>query len=122
MTTVEHKVAMQRLATERRAQGRPAWAETITGFRAALDMYDHQNPDDNMIRTIRDQLVTLIKASNWYRNADEFGDLRETVDVLADVADLEVHAEDPGYDPTEHFNAVLNEIYDRAHYDRVWLG
>lgn len=122
--SVEHKVAMHRLATERRSQGKPIWAETVTGFRDALDAYDHQNPDDNMIRAIRDELVTLLKASAWYRNAGQFSDLHDTVDELADVANIEVFSptEDPGYEPIRHFNSVLATVYDMADYDRVWLA
>lgn len=122
--TVEHRVEMHRLATARRAQGKPAWAHTIRGFRAALDKYDHQNPTDDMLRAIRDEVVAVIKASRWYRNADEYSDLHEAVDELADVANVEIFSptEDPGYDPERHFNSTLDAIYDMADYDRVWLA
>lgn len=114
MTTADHKVAMYTLAQKRRAAGLPVWDLTVRGFRDAL--YD--NPEDTI--AARDALVSAIKASSWYKNADEYNDLWTLIDELIDVGNPAIDW-DEGYDAQRHLNGLLDEIYDLADQERVYL-
>lgn len=118
MTSVEHKVDMHRLATERRNAGKPVWAYTVRGFKDALASFDEDA--DNFFE-VRDKLVRLIKSSRWFKDADEFGTLYEVVDELTDVGHPDIDW-DEGYDRDRHFNDCLGQIYDIADWDRAWLA
>lgn len=100
--TPEHKAAVHRLARERVNAGRPVWAHTI-------DLRHVFHNDEMPFAAWRDSVVRIIRASKWVKGADEFGKLVEAVDGLA-------HAED-----AEEFNGWLDELYDLADYDRVWI-
>lgn len=102
MTDVEHKVAIHRLAADRRAAGKPIWAYTIR-----LGNLFHD--DALSFEEKRDGFVRIIKASSWYKSFDELGELYDLIDEIA-------HAED-----VEHFDAVLRAVYDEADYDRAWI-
>jgi hypothetical protein len=54
--------------------------------------------------------VDVIRASNWYRGQEEFSTLHNVVDELTDSTD------------SDEFNQWLDELYDLADYDRIWLG
>lgn len=116
--SVEHKVQMHNLAQERRRQGRPVWQYTVRGFKAALESYDEDA--DNFI-AVRDAVVNSIKASKWYRDSDEFGDLHEVIDELTDVGHPDIDWDDD-YNHERHFNDCLAQIYDLADWDRAWLA
>jgi len=115
MSTVQHKVDMFNLANERRRAGLPSWAYTVRGFRAILA--DH---GWTLIEK-RDRLVACIKASRWYKEADEYGELWQVVDELTDVGHPDIDW-DSGYDHERHFNDCLGQIYDLADWDRAWLA
>lgn len=117
MSSVEHKVDMFRLAQERRRQGKPQWDFTVSGVKAALEAFDDH---DDFIRS-RDEVIAAIKASTWYGQADEFGDLHDAVDEMADVGNPEIDWESD-YDEQRHFNSCLDRIYDLADWDRAWLA
>lgn len=117
MSSVEHKVDMFRLAQERRRQGKPQWAFTVNGVKDALAAFDDHG---DFIRS-RDEVVAAIKASSWFRQSDDFSDLRDTVDEMADAGDPEIDWE-AGYDAQRHFNYCLDRIYDLADWDRAWLA
>lgn len=116
MTSVDHKVAMLTLAQERRAAGKPVWERTVRGFRDILQRHD----DDDVVQT-RGDLVQVLKASSWYKKADEYGELWTLLDELVDVGNPEIDW-DEGYNAQKHLNGLLDAIYDLADEERVWLA
>jgi hypothetical protein len=115
MTSADHKVAMYTLAQERRAAGKPVWDRTVRGFRDVL----YNNPDDTI--AARDGLVSAIKGSSWYKNAEEYGELWTLLDELIDVGNPEIDW-DEGYNAQRHLNGLLDAIYDLADQERVWIA
>lgn len=96
----EHRVEMAHLVAERRAAGKPSWEQTVS--------LSHINPD-LPFEELRDALVAALRATRWVKEADQFGRLVEAVDGLAAAEDR------------EEFNGWMDEIYDCADYDRVWI-
>lgn len=114
--TAEHRVAMHRLAQERRGRGLPAWAFTVHGFRDALADRDAAG----LIAT-RDRIVALLRGSRWFKaGTDDHADLVEVLEELADVGNPDIDW-DGDYDAEAHLNAMLEQIYDLADAERVWL-
>lgn len=114
MTSVEHKVAMYKLAQERRRQGKPQWEFTVRGFKDIL------NSDADLLEK-RDRIVVLVRASSWFKQAGGDSDLEEVLDELADVGHPDIDW-DEGYSAERHFNDCLNGIYDIADWYRAWLA
>lgn len=103
--SVEHIVAIHQLAAERRQQGRPVWAET-------LDVSDVFHDDELSFEERRDAIVAVLKASRWYRKADQHA-FDGVVDIVNDHL---AYAEN-----ADEFDAWWDELYDLADYDRVWI-
>jgi hypothetical protein len=93
---------MHRLATERRAAGKPIWDRKIR-------LGDVFHNDAMTFEQIRDTTVKRIRASGWLEGRDEFDDLMLAVEELAEAEDV------------KHFDMVWSAIYDEADYDRVWI-
>lgn len=106
MTTPEHKVAMHRLATTRRQEGKPAWDYTVNlgdiWNRATFD----GTPEEH-----RKAIAERIRASRWVRQMDK--DVQEEVE---DILDRMAEAEDD-----EEFDWALGDLYDQADWDRCWF-
>lgn len=100
--SVEHIVATHKLATERRKAGKPVWEYTV-------DISRPWNDDSLSYEEKRDQIVGILKRSRWYRDTDEYSDLHEVVDNLADAPDV------------DEFDGWWDQLYDLADYDRAWI-
>lgn len=100
--TVDHIVEIHQLARERVAAGKPVWAHKID-----VSLYFHN--DELSLEQKRDAIVTHIKASRWFKTADEDSELHSFVDELSDVDDV------------DWFNGMWDALYDLADYDRVWI-
>lgn len=103
--TADHIVHTHQLATERRVTGRPIWDHRIN-----LSGLLHDETLSFVER--RDSIVRRFQSSTWIKNADpdEWNGPYEIVnDHLA-------YAEDE-----EEFNGWLDELYDHADIDRVWI-
>jgi hypothetical protein len=101
--TVEHKVEMHRLARERIAADKPVWAHKV-------NLRDVFHDDNLTFEQRRDAIVRRIRATTWFKQYDEFDDLPMFVEELADA------------ETKAAFNDVLDEIYDIADADRVWIA
>ena len=103
MSDVEHKVAVHRLAAERRAAGKPVWAHTIR--------LGHLFHDDELtFEQKRDGLIRLVKASSWFKSQGAASELHEAIEELADTEN------------GDDFDVVMSAVYDMADYDRVWIN
>lgn len=101
-TSVEHKLAMHDLARSRIAAGQPVWVSTIR-------IGDVWKNETLTFTERRDAIVARIKATLWYRNADEFSQLHEIVENLAEAAD------------GDEWDGWWDDFYDEADYARVWI-
>lgn len=101
--SVEHRVEMHRLATERRSQGKPIWDRKIR-------LADVFHNDALTFEQQRDAIVKRIRSSGWLDGKDEFDDLVMAVEELAETDDV------------KRFDSVWSQIYDHADYDRVWIA
>jgi hypothetical protein len=86
-------------------QNRPAWDER-------LDVSDVFHNDDLTLEAKRDAIVDRIKRTRWYRRSDEYDTLREIVEELSEVEDV------------EGFDCVWDALYDEADTGmwRVWVN
>lgn len=91
---------MYQLATERRRQGKPIWR-----FHLTVSMPEHLPFEQK-----RQRFADALHASPWFKAEGE-GD-----SVLWDLWDEIKDAEDE-----EHFDLVMDAIYDLADYDRCWI-
>ncbi len=101
--TVDHIVETHHLATERRRAGKPVWAHT-------LDVSSVFHNEDLTFEQRRDGIVALIKATGWYKGEDEYSELHEITENIADAAN------------TDEFDSWWDVLYDAADYDRVWIN
>src|ERR1700748_2911454 len=100
--TVEHRVEMHQLASERRAAGTPVWDRRIdvsSVFRNEELAYEER----------RDAIVKIIRDSPWFKQYDEGDELPQLVEELAEAAE-------------DEFRFPWDAIYDIADYDRVWIA
>ena len=101
--TADHRVEMYRLATERRNAGRPIWAHKI-------NLADVFHNDDLTFTEKRDAIVARIRATRWFKDCDEYDDLPQFVEELADAR------------TPDEFDGPWDCIYDIADADRVWIA
>lgn len=99
--TPEHKVDVHKLVRDRLDAGEPVWAHRVD-----VSSVFHT---DMPFTEFRDQVVGILRASKWVRDAEEYSDLSEAVAELADSETL------------GRFNLVWDALYDLADYDRVWI-
>lgn len=100
--TIESILSSREDARSRVATGKPVWDEKVE-----IKKYLHN--DDLSFGQTRDRVVSALKASRWFRK-EEFSDLHDAVEEMADA------------ETVEHFDLVLDAIYDMADADRIWLG
>jgi hypothetical protein len=93
---IEQIVATHQLAAERRAAGKPIWDRKITIYLAGRDTFEQR----------RDAWATALKNSTW---TSDDSILKSLIDDLADAENA------------EEFDFTLDEIYDLADADRVWI-
>jgi hypothetical protein len=100
--TVEGIVEAHRLATNRKATGRPAWDLT-------LDVSPWYHNEELTFEQRRDAIVRKIRNSPWPKHNEE---LEEILAELAEVRD------------EDEFNFIWDDLYDIADLDphyRVWI-
>jgi hypothetical protein len=101
--TIDHIVETHKLAAERRTAGRPLWDEQIHILRT----------EDMSFEEVRDNFAAALKRSRWFKREtakdEERGYLWQMWDEIKDAEDA------------DHFDQVLDAIYDEADYARVWI-
>lgn len=100
--TVESIVQAHDTARARRAAGRPVWDYKLT---VAM-------PRDASFEENRDRFASALHASRWFkeRGADYGDPLNGLWDEIKDAEDV------------QHFDSVLDAIYDEADIDRCWIS
>lgn len=100
MTSVEHKLAVHRIVAERRAEGKPVWAETLpigNLFRGSELPFEEQ----------RDMFARIVKRSRWFNAEDEDSELHSVLEEFGDTQTV------------DEAILLLHEIYDEADCARV---
>lgn len=100
--TIGHLVDCHRAAEALRAHGKPIWSHTI-------DVSAVFHDDDLNFMEKRDRIVDILRRSDWFDHEDEWSDLHEAIDNIADAEDVDV------------FDNWWDELYDLADYARVWI-
>jgi hypothetical protein len=101
--TADHRAEMHQLATERRKAGKPIWDRKV-------NLADVFHNEDITFEQRRDAIVTRIRTTPWFKGYDEYDDLPQFVEELADAADA------------AEFRDPWDCIYDIADADRVWIA
>ena len=100
--TPDHKAAIHELVTQRKAAGLPVWEHKIR-----LGGVFHN--DAMTFEQSRDAVVARIRASAWFKSKDDYDNLPQFVEELADTQN------------TDEFDSVWDAIYDEADHARVWI-
>ena len=100
--TAEHRADMYRLASQRRAAGKPIWDRKIR-------LGDVFHNDDLTFEQKRDLIVSRIRTSGWLKGCDEYDDLVMFVEELSETT------------TAAEFDGPWDEIYDIADAERVWI-
>jgi hypothetical protein len=101
--TIEGIVDAHRVASERRAAGRPIWDERV-------NLRDVFHNEAMTFEERRDVIVARLRRSRWVRGMDEYDAVPQLLEELAETSD------------GDEFDGPWDEIYDYADADRVWIG
>jgi hypothetical protein len=82
----------------------------MANWKEEIPLSEVLRDEDLALDRARELVIERIKASQWYQNAEEYGDLWDLVDELgnADTVGLLDH--------------LLDQLYSLANEDLVWLG
>jgi hypothetical protein len=124
--TVEHIVACHQAATQLRKAGKPIWSKRINV--RALIQSDQDNETPEHVTDISNKIAKLIRssvpASFFEIGHDDYNS--DFVDIVENMEQctVEILAIDKknGVDAVDMFNDWMEQLYDWADYNRVWLG
>jgi hypothetical protein len=122
--SADHRVECHRLASERRAQGKPVWDRSIN-IREIINR-DKSNTSHEHLVSVAHEIAALLRrrvpASTFDITNDDYN--MELDEIVEEMESLKVGdcADDPDYTLLDHFNGLMHGIYDWADYNRVWLG
>ena len=107
-STIESLVDSHHAATERRKAGKPIWDHRIRIV---------QGQTDATTQEVGKQIATILRASTWakadQKDAEEGGGDSEVIMCAEEFEDVT---------DEEHFDAILDRLYDLADADRTWIG
>lgn len=107
--TIESLVDSHRAAAERREAGRPVWDHRLRIKHLLTD-----DESDENAQQVGKEVAAIIRASTWARaDQKERGGNSEVIMCAEEFEDV---------DDLDHFNAVLDHLYDLADADRAWIG
>jgi hypothetical protein len=101
--SADHRVDMHRLGQQRLAAGLPMWDRKIN----VADVFHN---DEMTFPQRRDAIVSRLRDSGWLHGRDEFDELVNAIDELAEAEN------------SEEFDGWWDEIYDIAYEERVWIS
>lgn len=81
----------------------------MTNWKYTINLKDVFHNDELTFIESRDAIVKRLRQSAWFKGKDEFDDLPQLVEELADTAS-EVE-----------FDEVWDAIYNEADADKVWI-
>jgi hypothetical protein len=85
----------------------------VRNWKHRLRVEDVFHNDDLTLEAKTEAIVTKIKASGWYAEANENGELESLLEELTDAAQA---------DDTPWWDTVWNAFYDVADAERVWVS
>ena len=81
----------------------------MTQWREKVLLGDVFDDDDMPFPERRDTIVARLRASRWFGEYDEWSELHEIIDNLADAENV------------DQFDDWWDRLYDEADTDRVWV-
>lgn len=110
--TIDSLTDAHRAAAERRAAGRPIWDHKLR----IKHLLSNDTSDENA-QKVGVEVAKVLRASTWAKadakDAAERGGDSEVAMCAEEFEDIE---------DLDHFNAVLDRLYDLADADRAWIG
>ena len=103
---IESIIDNHNTATERRKAGKPVWDHRLT-IKHHLTCNPADAPD------IGKKIAATLRACTWYTTVQKQNPHDDLVAIAEELDDI---------DDAEHFNAVLDRLYDIADADRVWIN
>lgn len=110
--TIESIVENHQVAQERRKAGKPVWDRRLH----IKHLLNDDDSDENAQEVGR-QIAAILRTSSWLKadkenHGERLGDpeVQMAMEEFEDIADI------------DHFNAVLDNLYDLADADRVWIA
>lgn len=114
----DHRVEMHRLATERRARGLPSWAE-----RWPLKDLLGDDESDVGAATVAGKMAQRIRGKAGERLDEDSLNYDSTLgEIVWWFEDLAKELPNPMKGANSEFNDHLDELYDWADWNRVWIG
>lgn len=121
--SIENIVENHRVASKRRAAGKPIWDRRID-IKGLLGQ-DPSNISDEHAAKVANQIAALIRSSvpaSWLEACEEQDSaLAEIVEGMEALAP-DSYDDDEDFSPLEDLNNMLDQLYDWADAKRVWLG
>lgn len=110
--TIESMINSHSAAAARRDAGRPIW-----DYRIQIKQLLGDDDSDETARKTGAQVAAILRRSAWFRDdaqrAEERGGESEVALCAEEFDDI---------DDADHFNGVLDRLYDLADADRAWIG
>lgn len=109
--TIEGIVENHQAATERRKAGKPVWDRKLH----IKHLLSEDTSTENA-KKVGNEIAQVLRGSSWLK-ADE----KESAERMGGSEVAQVAEEFEDIEDLEHFNAVMDRLYDLADADRVWV-
>lgn len=107
--TIESIVDSHHAAEQRRAAGKPIWDRTLR-----IKHLFSKDSDDATARETAMQIATVLKGSTWAReDQTRYGDASDVLHLVNRLRRVTT---------LKRLNTLLDELYDLADADRVWIA
>lgn len=110
--TIESLMNSHSAAAERRASGRPIWDHKLH-----IKYLLSNDTTDETAQKVGKEVAAVLRASSWAKADQKYADERGGDSEVAMCAE-----EFEDVDDLDHFNSVLDHLYDLADADRAWIG
>lgn len=109
--TVEHLLATDQAANERRKTGKPIWAHRLR----IKHLLSDDSSDERAVETAA-KIVDSLRSSRWYAAEEQAAKTEERPSALDELIQ-----EFTDVEGLEDLNETLSSLYDLADIDRVWV-
>lgn len=117
MTDPDFRVAVHRIANQRRAAGKPSWAHKID-IKHVLHR-DQSNTSPEYVTAVAREIGGILQKGL----SDLLDDSTDRYDgSLDDMVTALTSFEEEDDEALDQFNYILSDLYDWADINRVWLG
>lgn len=119
--TIEHIAEVHRLASKRRAEGKPVWDMTLS-----IQHLLNDDSNDEMAAITANKIAAAIRATvppEWLDGChDNWDEKLDEIVIGMEALKPDSYDDDPDFSPLEDLNNMLDELYDWADLKRVWIA